>query len=79
MHPEDQRRYSRQILFSRIGPAGQEKLLAARVVIVGCGALGTPQASLLARAGVGELVIIDRDFVEESNLQRQTLFTEQDA
>jgi adenylyltransferase/sulfurtransferase len=72
-------RYSRQLLFKGLGEAGQEKLLAARVAIVGCGALGSNQASLLARAGIGELVIIDRDFVEESNLQRQTLFTEQDA
>jgi molybdopterin/thiamine biosynthesis adenylyltransferase len=79
MGPKDHERYSRQMLFPRIGEAGQEKLLASRVAIVGCGALGTQQASLLARAGVGELIIIDRDFVEESNLQRQTLFTEQDA
>jgi molybdopterin/thiamine biosynthesis adenylyltransferase len=79
MNPKDHERYSRQLLFKGIGEAGQEKLLAARVAIVGCGALGTQQTSMLARAGVGELVIIDRDFVEESNLQRQTLFTEQDA
>ena len=79
MDPNDRERYSRQVLFPGIGEAGQEKLLAARVAIVGCGALGTNQASLLARAGVGELLIVDRDFVEESNLQRQTLFTEQDA
>lgn len=79
MDRKDQERYSRQMLFQGIGEAGQEKLLASRVAIVGCGALGTQQASLLTRAGVGELIIIDRDFVEESNLQRQTLFTEQDA
>ena len=79
MDTKDHERYSRQILFRGLGEAGQEKLLAARVAIVGCGALGTHQAALLARAGVGELVIIDRDFVEESNLQRQSLFTEQDA
>jgi len=79
MHSKGHERYSRQILFKGIGEAGQEKLIAARVAIVGCGALGTQQAALLARAGVGELLIIDRDFVEESNLQRQTLFTEQDA
>ncbi|MBI3935323.1 MAG: ThiF family adenylyltransferase [Acidobacteria bacterium] len=79
MDPEHHERYSRQILFKGIGEAGQTKLLGSRVAIIGCGALGTQQASLLARAGVGELVIIDRDFVEASNLQRQTLFTEQDA
>ena len=75
----DQERYSRQILFAGIGQAGQEKLLAAQVTIVGCGALGTYQAAALARAGVGTLRIIDRDSVEASNLQRQWLFTEEDA
>ncbi|MGH9344059.1 MAG: ThiF family adenylyltransferase, partial [Terriglobia bacterium] len=58
---------------------GQERLRAAKVVILGCGALGTAQANLLARAGVGRLRIIDRDYVEESNLQRQILFDESDA
>jgi len=72
-------RYSRQTLFRGIGAEGQEKLAAARVAIVGCGATGTALASLLARAGVGMLRIIDRDFVEPSNLQRQTLFDEADA
>ena len=72
-------RYSRQILFRPIGEQGQFKISASRVAIVGCGALGSSQASLLVRAGIGELVIIDRDFVEESNLQRQILFDEQDA
>jgi adenylyltransferase/sulfurtransferase len=72
-------RYSRQILFAGIGPAGQEKLLAARVCLIGCGALGTAQAEALARAGVGRVRIVDRDFVEFSNLHRQTLFTEADA
>jgi molybdopterin/thiamine biosynthesis adenylyltransferase len=72
-------RYSRQILFPPIGPEGQEKLLASRVVIVGCGALGTAQAGALVRAGVGSLRIVDRDYVEESNLQRQLLFDESDA
>src|SRR5437870_9504385 len=72
-------RYSRQILFEEIGPEGQARLMAAKVALVGCGALGTVQASLLARAGVGRLRIIDRDFVEESNLQRQILFDEEDA
>lgn len=72
-------RYSRQVFFPPIGPEGQEKLARAKAVIVGCGALGTAQAGLLVRAGVGELRIIDRDFVEDSNLQRQTLFDESDA
>ncbi len=72
-------RYSRQVLFEGLGAEGQARLIAARAVLVGCGALGTVQASLLARAGVGTLRIIDRDFVEESNLQRQILFDEQDV
>ena len=74
-----QERYSRQVLFAGIGDAGQEKLRAAHVALVGCGATGAAAASLLARAGVGTLTLIDRDFVEESNLQRQVLFDEQDA
>jgi molybdopterin/thiamine biosynthesis adenylyltransferase len=72
-------RYSRQILFRGIGEEGQRKLAAARVAIVGCGATGSALAGLLARAGVGTLRIIDRDYVEASNLQRQSLFDEQDA
>jgi adenylyltransferase/sulfurtransferase len=72
-------RYSRQILFSGIGKEGQARLLRSRVLIVGCGALGSAQAESLARAGVGNLRIVDRDFVEASNLQRQTMFTERDA
>src|ERR1700689_5174468 len=72
-------RYSRQILFAGIGRDGQRGLLAARAVLVGCGALGTAVANLLVRAGVVSLRIIDRDFVEPSNLQRQTLFDEADA
>jgi adenylyltransferase/sulfurtransferase len=72
-------RYSRQILFDGIGEAGQERLLASRAVIIGCGALGAVQAETLARAGVGHLVLVDRDFVEESNLQRQIMFEEADA
>ncbi len=69
-------KYSRQILFAPIGREGQERLRAAKVVILGCGALGTAQANMLARAGIGSLRIIDRDYVEESNLQRQILFDE---
>lgn len=69
-------RYSRQILL--LGKKGQEKIAKAKVAIIGVGALGTVAAELLARAGVGELVLIDRDVVEESNLQRQLLFTEKD-
>src|SRR6476660_3775779 len=76
---EMKERYSRQILFPEIGRSGQEKLLAARVLIVGCGALGASHAEMLARAGVGHLRIVDRDFVEFTNLQRQTLFSESDA
>ena len=72
-------RYSRQILFNEIGKAGQEKLLNSRVLLVGCGALGASHAEMLARAGVGRLRIVDRDFVEFTNLQRQTLFKEADA
>ncbi len=72
-------RYSRQILFNGIGEEGQRRLRQASVLIVGCGALGSAQAESLARAGVGSLRIADRDFVEASNLQRQTLFTERDA
>lgn len=72
-------RYSRQRLFPAIGADGQRKLAASHVVLVGCGATGAASAGLLARAGVGTLTIIDRDFVEPSNLQRQMLFTEADA
>jgi adenylyltransferase/sulfurtransferase len=79
MNPDDKERYSRQVLFGPIGEAGQERLLASRAVLVGCGALGTVVAGLLVRAGLGRLRIIDRDFVEPSNLQRQTLFDEADA
>ena len=79
MNRQDLEKYSRQILFQGIGETGQEKLLAASAVLAGCGALGTVAANLLVRAGLGRLRIIDRDFVEPSNLQRQTLFEEADA
>ena len=72
-------RYSRQILFSGIGEEGQRRLRGSRALVVGCGALGSAQVEALARAGVGRLRVADRDFVEESNLQRQTMFTERDA
>jgi len=72
-------RYSRQILFPPIGVEGQRRLAAARVALVGCGATGSALASLLSRAGVGYLRVIDRDYVEPSNLQRQVLFDESDA
>jgi len=72
-------RYSRQILFGGIGAEGQIRLSHARIAIVGCGATGSALAGLLARAGVGTLRIIDRDYVEPSNLQRQSLFDEKDA
>jgi len=76
---DDLIRYSRQVLFTGIGEAGQRRLADSRVVIVGCGALGSALANALVRAGVGSLRIVDRDFVEESNLQRQMLFDEADA
>jgi len=72
-------RYSRQILFHGIGEQGQRKLTSSRVTIVGCGATGSALAGLLARAGVGTIRILDRDYVETSNLQRQSLFDESDA
>ena len=72
-------RYSRQTRFAGLGEEGQKRLANSRVAIVGCGALGTAQAELLARAGVGTIRVIDRDYVERSNLQRQLLFDEQDA
>lgn len=71
-------RYSRQILFSEIGREGQDKNNRKSVVIIGCGAMGTVIATILERAGVGKVKIIDRDFIEYHNLQRQVLFTEED-
>lgn len=79
MVAEKHERYSRQILFAPIGEKGQQKLMQSSAVLVGCGALGTVSASLLVRAGIGSLRIIDRDFIEISNLQRQGLFEESDA
>jgi adenylyltransferase/sulfurtransferase len=72
-------RYSRQTLFEGVGEEGQARFAQSTVVIIGCGALGAVQAETLARAGVGRLVLVDRDFVEESNLQRQIMFDESDA
>jgi adenylyltransferase/sulfurtransferase len=72
-------RYSRQELFKPIGLVGQELIANARVLVVGCGALGASHVEMLARAGVGFLRIVDRDFVEITNLQRQSLFSESDA
>lgn len=72
-------RYSRQILFDQIGEEGQQRISQSKVVIIGCGALGAVAAETLARAGVGHLILVDRDFVEESNLQRQIIFEESDA
>ena len=72
-------RYSRQSLFRQIGTEGQQRISNSRIAVVGIGALGSQSATLLARAGVGMLRLIDRDYVELSNLQRQVLFTEQDA
>src|SRR5215813_7960451 len=71
-------RYSRQIRFAPIGEAGKARLQASRVTVIGLGALGTVTSDLLVRAGVGSLRIVDRDFVELSNLQRQSLFDEDD-
>ena len=77
--PTSNDRYSRQARFWGIGAAGQERLRASRVLVVGCGALGTVAVDLLSRGGVGRITIVDRDFVELSNLQRQLLFEEADA
>lgn len=71
-------RYHRQMLLSGFGAEGQQKLLDSTALILGCGALGTVSANMLARAGVGHLVIVDRDFIDLTNLQRQVLFDEAD-
>jgi adenylyltransferase/sulfurtransferase len=75
----DLSRYHRQMLLPGFGEEGQRKLLNSTVLIMGCGALGSVAADMLARAGVGHLKIIDRDFIELTNLQRQVLFDEQDV
>lgn len=72
-------RYHRQMLLPGFGEAGQRRLLGATVLVLGCGALGSLIADLLARAGIGHLVIVDRDFIELTNLQRQVLFDEHDV
>ncbi len=77
--PDEKQRYSRQILFPSIGEHGQQKIRAASACVVGCGALGSFQAEALARAGVGQLRLIDRDYVDYTNLQRQWLYDETDA
>src|SRR5215207_9367997 len=79
MTPEGKERYSRHIRLAGVGEQGQQRIQDAHAVIVGCGALGSFQAGALARAGVGRLTIIDRDYVELSNLHRQWLFEESDA
>src|SRR5262245_24156164 len=72
-------RYARQMRFPGIGVEGQRRLLASRALIVGCGALGSVIANTLTRAGVGHLRIVDRDFLELNNLQRQVLYDEDDV
>jgi molybdopterin-synthase adenylyltransferase len=79
MTPDELERYSRQVRFEGLGERGQTQLLQARIAVVGCGALGSFQAGALARAGIGQLVLIDRDYVELSNLQRQWLYDEDDS
>ena len=77
--PENLQRYHRQTLLPGFGVEGQQKLLNSRVLVVGCGALGTVIVNMLARAGVGEIIVADRDFIEVTNLQRQVLFDESDV
>lgn len=72
-------RYSRQLLLPEIGREGQKRLGKSKAVVIGCGALGTNALSFLVRAGVGQVVVVDRDIVDLSNLQRQTLFSEKDV
>lgn len=75
----DLARYHRQVIYGPIGEAGQRRLLESRVVLIGCGALGTVLADTMTRAGIGHLRLVDRDYVELNNLQRQVLFDEADA
>ena len=77
--PNDENRYSRQIAFEGIGLDGQKKISKSRVLLIGCGALGTNIATSMVRAGIAALTIVDPDRVELSNLQRQAMFTEDDA
>lgn len=77
--PSSWERYRKQVLFAGLGEAGQRNLLNSRVLLCGCGALGTVLAETLTRAGVGHITLVDRDFVETSNLQRQVLFDEDDV
>jgi len=79
MNHDKHSRYDRQIRLPMIGESGQERLAQSHVAVLGCGALGTVAADILARAGVGHLRLIDRDVVEWTNLQRQSLYTERDA
>lgn len=72
-------RYSRQTLFAGIGSEGQEKLARSRVLLIGCGGLGSVMAEILTRAGVGHFTVVDRDYIDETNLQRQSLYTEADC
>lgn len=72
-------RYSRQMLFTQIGQTGQEKIRAKHVLMIGAGALGSSNGEILTRAGIGKLTVVDRDYVEASNLQRQQLYTEEDV
>ena len=78
-HSDPLRRYVRQTRFAPLGEEGQRRLMASGALVCGCGALGSTLANLLVRAGVGTVRIVDRDFVEASNLQRQVLFDEEDA
>ncbi len=78
MNEQQRARYLRQVIFAPLGEEGQERLIASRVLLVGCGATGSVIASTLTRAGLGELTIVDRDFIELNNLQRQILFDEED-
>lgn len=79
MNAQDRLRYIRQIIYPPIGTAGQDRLLEARVLLVGCGATGSAIANTLVRAGVGRLTLVDRDFIELNNLQRQILYDEADV